>query len=315
MELRQLRVFVAAAEELNFRRAAERANITQPALSRHVQHLEAHLGVKLFDRDRRRVTLTPAGALLLEKLRPALQDVDRALSAARQFGLGEGGRLRVGYVSPALYGVMPPVVSAFRAQFPAADVVMRELPNPEQVSALLADQLDVGFVIAQVVVPGVEFTPLVRDPYVVAMAPTHPLAAMEVVPLTALSGHTLISPRRQEPQHAAFMTFLQGQGVSVNVQDAFSLDMVLNFVTAGMGVAFVPRMVSALRRSSLVHRPVTPPLGDLVLGVASRQGEGAALVRAFVGVAHAWKAAKHSEGEQVSSSGSALSPERALEDR
>ena len=103
--------------------------------------------------------------------------------------------------------------------------------------------------------------------------------------------------------------------MSVNVQDAFSLDMALDFVTAGMGVAFVPRMVSALRRSSLVHRPVTPPLGDLVLGVASRHGDGAALVGAFVREALAWKAATNDGGQQAAFIGSARSEESAGERR
>jgi DNA-binding transcriptional LysR family regulator len=144
MELRQLRLFVVLAQELNFRRAADKAHIAQPALTRHIQNLEALLGVRLFERTKRKVELTEAGKLLLGELQPVSRRLDHALLTVKQ--QGSQGDLRVGYVSPALYSAMPELVRQFKARHPHVRVEMQELHSPEQVSALLGGNLDLGFI-------------------------------------------------------------------------------------------------------------------------------------------------------------------------
>src|SRR3954447_23201404 len=122
MELRQLRTFVAVAEELHFHRAAQRLYIAQPSVSQQIKTLECELGVKLFDRDRRNVALTPAGTLLLDEARELLARAEHALSVVRTAGAGERGRLRLSLTRSLTGGIAGAIVNAFRERFPEVDL-------------------------------------------------------------------------------------------------------------------------------------------------------------------------------------------------
>src|SRR5581483_6057227 len=126
MELRQLRYFVAVAEELHFRRAAARLHVSQPPLSHQIRALEAELGCTLLSRTRRRVELTPAGAVFLRDARVLLGGLDAAVAAARAVAAGQSGRLRVGFVGSALLSVVPEIVHGFREARPGVEVELRE---------------------------------------------------------------------------------------------------------------------------------------------------------------------------------------------
>ena len=119
MELRHLRYFVAVAEELHFGRASARVHVAQPAVSRQIRALEEEIGLSLFERDRRRVVLTAAGAAFLEEARSLLQHVDRAVITAHRAARGELGSLRIGYVPAVVYTGLPLMVRAFRSSFVA----------------------------------------------------------------------------------------------------------------------------------------------------------------------------------------------------
>src|SRR5262245_33673728 len=121
MELRHLRSFVAVAEELHFGRAAARVHIVQPALSRQIRALEDEIGIKLLERDRRRVALTPAGSAFLDEARALLGQVARAVDAARRADRGELGTLRIGYVPAMVTTGLPEIVRRFRKRFPGVD--------------------------------------------------------------------------------------------------------------------------------------------------------------------------------------------------
>lgn len=282
MELRQLRLFVVLAQELNFRKAAEKAHIAQPALTRHIQHLEETLGLRLFERNKRKVELTASGKLLLEGVQPALQQLDHAFLTVKQHG--SSGDFRVGYISPALYSAMPGLIQHFKERYPLVRVEMHELHSPKQVTKLLDGELDLGFMGRLSVVPGLAFTELKRSPYVVALPDKHPLAHHKTLTLEQLDGLTLITPRSQEPLHKQFVERIEEAGANVNVQEAFSLDGVLNFVSAGMGIAFVPELVKAARRTGLVYKKIKAGLPVLELGIATRAGEPSRLVERFLGL-------------------------------
>ncbi|MGE3679616.1 MAG: LysR family transcriptional regulator, partial [Burkholderiales bacterium] len=122
IDLRQLRQFVAVAEELSFRRAAERLHMSQPPLSQVIRALEEELGITLFERTRRKVELTQPGRVLLDQAHRVLSQMDRALAAARGAGRGMTGRRSVGFVSSASYERLPASLRRFRASHPAVDL-------------------------------------------------------------------------------------------------------------------------------------------------------------------------------------------------
>ena len=142
MELRQLRYFVAVAEELHFRRAAERLYVAQPAVSEQIRKLEAELGVRLFDRTPRQVALTAAGAALLEEARRVLSQAETAQFAARNAHLRAGSRLRLGYPADALPGVVPRGLRRLATSAPAIDVEFETGDAPQLIGALRKRHLD-----------------------------------------------------------------------------------------------------------------------------------------------------------------------------
>src|SRR5687767_10108543 len=132
MELRQLRYFLAVAEELHFGRAAEKLHMSQPPLTVQIRRLEKELGSELFDRTTRRVSLTPMGESFQKRVKAVLDDLEDAVAEINDVGSGRRGRLRVGFVSSASYTVIPEAVRRFRELQPRVDLMLRPLTSGEQ---------------------------------------------------------------------------------------------------------------------------------------------------------------------------------------
>src|SRR5438105_4259574 len=191
-ELWQLRYFVAVAERLHFGRAADALHISQPPLSRAIRALEERLGVRLFARSRRRVELTPEGAHLLEEARRLTSQVERVVLQLRGMASGEQGRLRIGFVSLADYGVLPGLLKAFKTVRPGVTLALREMLSPEQAAALAAGELDFGFLLPPV---SGEFEHIVvqRERFVAALPARHRLArARGKLGLSELAGDPFV---------------------------------------------------------------------------------------------------------------------------
>jgi DNA-binding transcriptional LysR family regulator len=154
MELRQLRYFLVVADELHFARAAERLHITQPPLTVAVRRLERELGVRLFDRTTRRVTLTAAGQAFRDRIQVAVADIDDAAGDVADVAAGKSGKIRVGFVSSASYTTVPEAIRAFRQHRPRVDLVLHPLTSGEQVEQLLDGNLDLGLIRDPGDVPG-----------------------------------------------------------------------------------------------------------------------------------------------------------------
>ena len=157
MELRQLRYFVAIAEEGNFSRAAERLHVSQPPLSTQIKSLEDELGVRLLERSNRGVSLTAAGSVFYEETRAVLARLEHARGKALRADRGDIGMLAVGFVSIADYGILPPALKHFRASFPLVEVQLHELTTDAQIRELRATRLDLGIGLAPVDEPDLEF--------------------------------------------------------------------------------------------------------------------------------------------------------------
>jgi DNA-binding transcriptional LysR family regulator len=171
MELRQLRYFVAVAEESHFGRAAQRLHMSQPPLSMQIKGLEAELGVELLNRSTRQVALTDAGRAFLEKARAILGAVEEAQGAARGAEHGTQGQLHVGFISSATLSLLPPSIRLFRERFGGVELELKELTSAQQVDALYEDEIKVGLVRLPMRAPGIQFEPVLEelDPIPVAL--------------------------------------------------------------------------------------------------------------------------------------------------
>ena len=285
MELRQLRYFVAVAEELHFHRAAERLHISQPPLSQQIRALEEELGFALLVRTRRRVELTPAGAAFLRDARAILGELDGAVAGARRIDAGLTGRLRINFVGSALFSTVPGTVERFRRSRPGVALELRERATADQLRAVRAGVADVGLVRPPIEDDdSLRVETVLRERTVAALPAAHPLAELRRVPLRRLAAEPLVLfPRDQAPGfHDLLIDSLAGSGSAPRViQIAPEMLTIIGLVAAGTGVSLVPASVARLALDGVAYRPVTgAPLSELV--AITRAGDDSELVRAFV---------------------------------
>lgn len=175
MELRHLHYFKAVAEELNYRKAAERLFISQPGLSRQIKQLEEMVGVQLFDRDKKRVNLTVSGSFLKEEVDFLLNHLDLTLGQLKLINEGKIGELRIGFLGSAANRVLPDLLSKLTTAQPLIDVNLEELNNSLQVEMIQKDKLDLGFVRLASVPQGLEMRSVLRDTFSLVVSENHPI--------------------------------------------------------------------------------------------------------------------------------------------
>lgn len=274
-ELIQLRCFVAVAEELHFRRAAARLNISQPPLSRHIQVLERILQVQLFNRSSRSVKLTPGGSAFLEEARRIVHMADSALITARAASEGQQGRLTIGFTAASLYRFVPALVARLQNALPGIQLQLREAVSGELVEGLLANALDLA--ILRPPVRRTEFrhrqvaceTLLVCSPEDVpeSRRPRR-LADFDCLPLV------MYAPDKARYFHELVAGLLTSARSQPRVtQQLAQIHSILIMVGAGHGFAIVPESASALRPQGVVFTPLedVPPVVEL--HAAWREGQ------------------------------------------
>lgn len=274
IELRHLRYFVAVADELHFRRAAERLHITQPSLSQQIHKLESMLEVELFDRTGRGVELTPAGQALRERASRAFDDVDEAVAAARDAALGVIGNLSVGFVENAAIGIVPDAVRRFREDHPRVGLDLRELSVPEQTDTLITGEIDLGFVRAYP--RHVDLTAeMVREEEFVAAVPAgHTLAGRAPLTPTEVVAEPLIVTNREELPglYDETMALIREYGSGIRIaQKATGTLAVLGLVAAGLGLALLPASIRELKIAGVEYARLDPSPHIPLLAVRHRE--------------------------------------------
>lgn len=280
--LRQLRYFVAVAEELHFGRAATRLTMAQPPLSQQIKRLEDHVGVRLLERDRRNVSLTDAGRVFLQDARSVLEAVDGAARRARRVAAGEEGELTVAFAHSVMAHVLPVIIRRFREEAPDVRLELRELSTAAQLSGVLAGELDLGFTREPLPDPGLLFHTVVREPLVVALPAGHPLASRVKVDVTELAGEpfVLFPPDVAAGLHARVLEVCSAAGFAPRVvQESREIHTTLSLVSVGVGVTIVPGHSTDVGRPGVVFRPLTPAAEARVVVVRNRERSRAVVDR------------------------------------
>ena len=243
MEFRQLRYFVAVAQELHFGKAAERLEITQPALSKQIRTLETELDIELLTRTKRSVTLTKAGEVFLVQAQQLLQQAEEAIKLAKRTSLGELGRLVIGYTATATYTVLPELIRRFRVQYPQVELEMWELSTEAQVTAINQGEIDLGFLHPPIDSRGLELHPLLAEEFVAVLPKNHPLTAKDSISLVDLTQESFIlHPRVEGPfLYDGFLKLCRQAGFEPQIiQEVNSHQSRICLVAAGMGITFIP---------------------------------------------------------------------------
>jgi DNA-binding transcriptional LysR family regulator len=277
MELRQLSSFVAVAEELHFRRAAERLHLAQPSVSQQIRTLEAELGVQLFQRNRRGAQLTAAGAALLPEARRLLSRADEAAALARATGTGQRGRLRLSLTRSLTGGVAGAIVGEYRARYPDVDLELTVGNTMLHVEQLLAGDIDVGFVRPPLEVEGLEELVLAREPLVCVLPKGHPLTKRSTVRRSDLQGRPLV----WWPEHHGPGAWREVRRDVMGEPPWPPIDRVepeeeriVSAVAEGAGISFIMLERSkSLRIPGAVYRRFTPPEPTMGIAIAWRRDD------------------------------------------
>ncbi|WP_338863121.1 LysR family transcriptional regulator [Myxococcus stipitatus] len=271
LDARRLTCFIAVAETLHFRKAAERLRLAQPALSQQIRRLEEELGCQLLRRDRRRVELTPAGRTLLEAGRRALAQLSHAAEAAQRTAAGQASLLRVGFLSPAAFALVPDVLSRLRAEHPEVHLMLREADSTTLLEEVRLGLLDVAFVRGPITAAGVRIDALHREPLVLVLPSSHRLAKRQRVPLARLADEPFIGfPRETAPSlHDAMTGLCLEAGFAPSfVSEAGEWYTIVSLVAAGLGCAILPESVRTFTREGAVYRAVEGPSRHVELAIA-----------------------------------------------
>jgi DNA-binding transcriptional LysR family regulator len=286
VELRQLRYFVAVVEEGGFSRAAERLHISQPPLSTQIKGLEDEVGVRLFERSNRGVSVTAAGAVFYEEVVAVLARLEHARNKTLQVGRGDVGSLSVGFVSIADYGILPPALKSFRAQFPLVEVHLHELTTDAQIRELRAATLDLGIGLAPVDEADLEFTSVLREELVLAAPSGHPALKRDgAIDMRALAKDSFIVPPRDVAPGLYDLTisYCRSFGFAPQIgQSARQMQTVIGLVSCGMGVALVPSSVRNLKRTGVQYRELRGKPALIELGILRMRDSASPLRENFV---------------------------------
>jgi DNA-binding transcriptional LysR family regulator len=285
MELRHLRYFVAVADELHFGRAAEKLHIAQPPLSQQIQQLEREMGVLLFHRANRRVTLTAAGTVFLAEARRSLVSVEQAVLAAQRAQRGELGTLSVGFSTSATFDLLPALLSTLRIQYPDVSLALYELNAAEQQAALLERRIQVGLARPSINHEALIVETVLREPYIAALPAMHPLASAAILSVADLADEPFVlSLENPKPSYAdAVKAVCARAGFSPHVvQEAREMPTVLSLVAAGLGVTLAPASARNLIRRGLVYRPLSDEDASTELTVAYRADDPSPTLARFL---------------------------------
>lgn len=268
VELRHLRYFCVVADELNLTRAAEKLFIAQPPLTRQIKQLEEEIGVALFVREARGLSLTPAGEYFLKQAVCILEKVDNSVEETRN--VADHGRVvfSIGFVPSVFYGQLPSLVRRLR-QRSNIEVVLHELKTAEQVEALKTGKIDIGF--GRIRVPDlgsdVEQTVLFQEPIVVALPASHPLAKQPVKMEDLAKLPIILFPSGQGPNFADIcLGLFARRALDIKVtQQVNDLQTALGLVASEMGFSLVPEQVRRLNRDDvafvrLEDKSITTPV-------------------------------------------------------
>lgn len=293
IELRQLRYFATVAEELHFGKAAQRLHMTQPPLSQAIQQLEDLLGAPLFERNRRGVALTPAGSALLPEARRLLAQAQELPQLVQRAASGAIGRLTLAFVSSADYSVLPPFLRAYRAAYPQVQIALQEATSDLQLDDLLHGRIDAGLLIPPLPEKAradLDYLPVLKEPLILA-APAG-LAELKGKRKVALKeiAHALpalpliIFPRAISPSlYDAILSVFRAAGLTPAIgQEAIQMQTIVSLVSAGMGIALVPKSVSNLQRPGVEYRALSDPTPEVETGLAWRRDNPSPVLQGFL---------------------------------
>jgi DNA-binding transcriptional LysR family regulator len=275
VDLRQIRQFIAVAEELHFHRAAARLNMSQPPLTTAIRKLEEEIGVELIQRRNRTLGLTAAGQVFLEEARQILQQAERSVAAARETAAGRTGLVRLGYVGSALYGRLPDAIRTFRETHPEVRLELIEATSAGQVERIREGRMDIGLLIPPIPDAGdLAFRAFDTDRLCIALPRSHALAGARDISVSDLANETFVLWPAIEGRgfHVKVIRLCADAGfVPIVVQEAYGMHAVLSLVAVEAGISIVPQSMMGFRSDRIAFRPIKDESASFDLAFCFRE--------------------------------------------
>ena len=243
IEFRHYKYFLALAEDLHFRKAAERLFISQPGLSRQIKHLEDELGISLFERNNRKVELTIAGKYFQKELTGNFKRLEDIISCAKLLNDGIDGNLKFGYVGSAMQKLIPELLSQFRQAYPNVLFTLNEMDNNKQIQALHNQEIDIGFVRIERVPRGLNIQPVFEETFSLVLPKTHPIDESNFKNLVQLKNEPFIffDAAYSETYYEKVMQMYDACGFSPLISHyAVNASSIFRLVEKKFGISIVP---------------------------------------------------------------------------
>lgn len=296
MDLRHLKYFTILAEELNFSRAAARLHISQPPLTRQIQHLEDELGTRLFVRSTRGVELTSAGRALLDDAQHILGMVKVAKERAGKAGKGQIGRLDVGVFGSAILNHIPRLLLQFHNRYPEVEIALHPQTKDEQVAALRERRLTIGFNRHVPVEPDIVVETVYTEPLVIALNRKHPLASHKSIRIAEIVDEPVILYPRNTRTSFAYdvIALIRAEGAEPRVaQEVADVVTAIALVASGFGICVVPEAASSLRLPGVVYRSIKKdPPPSIELACLYRRDDTSPILNSFLDIVRCYQPSK-----------------------
>jgi len=266
LESRQLRAFVAVAEELSFVNAARRLHIAQPALTRTIKEIEAEIGVRLLERTTRMVRLTEAGEAFLGHARRTLSQLEQTVQITRDVGHGLTGHIEIGYMDFAIYGPMPAILAQFRRRYAQVKLSLHRRRSDEQSAEVASHRLDLGFTVHHRFADAVDVLTMTREPLVVVLPAAHALAAGKAIAVADLADENFVMGSRRGWQiYLPIVEEFCGRAgfaprLAMEVEDGIAM---FSAVAQGLGVSVYPACALRSGMRGVVVRPFAEPAPEI----------------------------------------------------
>lgn len=244
IEFRHIKYFLAVAEDLHFRKAAERLFISQPGLSRQIKQMEDDLGICLFERHNRKVELTKPGKYLKRELAKNLKNLEHIFNHAKLLNDGIGGDLKFGYVGSAMQEIIPNLLVQFRKEHPDVVFSLKEMDNQKQIESLLSHDIDMGFVRLERVPRGLEILPLLKETFCLVLPEKHPITAKDFVGLSQFKDEPFIlfDSKYSASYYEKVMQIFDDSGFSPIVShNTIHASSIYKLVENNFGISIVPK--------------------------------------------------------------------------
>lgn len=255
-----LRSFAVLAEELNFRKTADRLLLDQSALTRRIQKLEYQLGIKLLERTTQSVSLTPAGQAFFRRVQPIIDDYRSAIYSAQMISNGHTGSIRIAYMAFAAYQLMPTAIANFRDKYQDVEVTLTFMPTEQQKNAFANNKIDIGFMYNQYHHADYKSISLVKERLCLVAPKSHPLMQQQNVVATDLANQNLILGSVDMWRDYRYKLKELYEAIDVDMTIAIEVSNTLaliGMVAAGFGVTIYPEsLTSLLCHDNIASRPI-----------------------------------------------------------